>query len=379
MPTLLMADQTISPQAYREFMSARERTAYWVQNYHPEDVYSPSTAPTEIEGYAPPSPTPSTFSLPPKMVLNFHDGRHVPIPHPARPSHHRSRTGSHIPSPLSGGSQSHFRDQDYAPPTPEEIHILPSRPIHTNPSNTTSSSSRSSHHRSKSVPRNHFPPEQEVPFIAPPVPRSGRAPHHGPGQPVYSPWISGGQPGYPSAPREPPVVMQRSPPPMGPNGMIYSHSAPPVMQSGYPLYDERMGRPMNRARSRGRHPPLRRQGSSDTSSEDSATYYSPTGGADHVIVRTSLFFFHDCVLMNLHRRRVLNVPWRQRARRQGQVALRSRRPPRSPSSAVSLRGSHLLRLRRGTMVASCDDDIRLMERWLAGTERLAQEEETKKN
>lgn len=312
-----MTEYTVNPQAYQEFMSARERTAYWVNNYHPTDVYSPSTAPIPLDDidFVPPSPAMSTHSLPPKMVLRYNDGRRdIPIPHPqGRSSSRRSPTSSHgshhsRPSPLGAAPSSH---RDTPPPTPEEIRVLPSRSSNSN----SPSSTRPGHHRSKSVPRRD--PVEDVPFIAPPVPRSHPPQPHA-AQQHYPPWVPS-RPGHHGrapppivyapgrhhgAKYEPPLVFQHQPQ-IGPDGVVYSHSAPPVMQgapSRYPPQhgayrpdapadNERNGRPMDRdwqhRQARGR-PTMNRKGSSESlgSQESGSTYYVlPSAGQKvHVIV-----------------------------------------------------------------------------------------------
>ena len=83
-----MTEYTTSPHAFREFMSARERTQRWIQSVSPSDaeLYSPSVPPSVLEGLipsSPPSEADSTNSTPPRMVLRYNDGRpDVPIPHP---------------------------------------------------------------------------------------------------------------------------------------------------------------------------------------------------------------------------------------------------------------------------------------------------------
>lgn len=321
-----MTEYTVSPQAYHEFMSARDRTAYWVSNYHPEELYSPSTGPVPLDDveFVPPSPAMSTHSLPPKMLLRYNDGRgDIPIPRPhGHSSSRRSPTSSHgsrhsRPSPLGATPSSH---RDTPPPTPEEIRVLPSRSSNSNSPGST----RPSHHRSKSVPRRD-PALQDVPFIAPPVPRShtpGPQPH---AQQPYPPWVSS-RPGHQSrappivyAPGrhhgpnyEPPLVLHHQPQ-MGPNGMMYSHSAPPVMGGGPSHYppkhgayhpdpqtdDERAGRTMDHEwrhrQSRGRQTVNRKGSSGSLGSQTSgSTYYVlPSAGQKvHVIVsRVSPSYF----------------------------------------------------------------------------------------
>ncbi|KAF9445579.1 hypothetical protein P691DRAFT_675353 [Macrolepiota fuliginosa MF-IS2] len=322
-----MAGYATSPEAYQEYMSARERTAYWVQAHSsdPNGFYSPSIPPGEIDGFipSPPSEAGSSHSLPPKMVLRYNDGRpDIPIPHanprlsrrrepdmhgssygpPHPPGHHRSHTSSFAhnthhdgSSPIdirpSHHSSQHGRSGSHAVapsrsrhpeplgPTassPEEIRILPSHA----PSNAYSPRSaaspqyqRSHHSRSRSLPRTavdpHLLPEgaidpipigspQSRPAAYPPpssyrshgapqvnfAPQAGPVPWHGThsssgsanhsGQKVspaivYAPSHHGRAPHY-----APPAVLFH-PPQRGPNGMIYSHSAPVPLQGGpYP-------------------------------------------------------------------------------------------------------------------------------------------------
>ena len=122
-----MTEYTTSSEAIREYLSARERTAYWVNSHHtriPEDeLLSPSAPPSELEDSDAPSYGPSdsddesTHSLPPRMVLRWNDGRpDLPIStdpqhlyaraQSARPSDERRRNvplghGSHGPPPPS--------------------------------------------------------------------------------------------------------------------------------------------------------------------------------------------------------------------------------------------------------------------------------------
>jgi len=298
-----MTEYTTSSQAVREYMTSRERTAYWVQSHSPEEVqlYSPSAAPSVINGLvpsSPPSEVESSHSIPPKMVLRYSDGRpDMPIPRAddthdmtrsgskrrgpsphsrsqtqSHNSHHRSKSGSDAPSGVSpwlGGSSSHRHDhrERFPPHSPEEIRILPSQ--------TQEPPRSSSHHsRSKSLPRNAYssshgatPPtshhssshHSQLPPIhtskayytqdssVPPVPPLPQLPFS---QPQPSPWFpNAGRSGHVSQKRGPPAIVYAPshhskshyappaiyshPPKVGPNGMIYSHSAP-VPQSRYP-------------------------------------------------------------------------------------------------------------------------------------------------
>ncbi|KAF8163659.1 hypothetical protein B0H34DRAFT_781293 [Crassisporium funariophilum] len=246
-----MTEYTTSSQAYREYMSAHDRTAYW------DDCYSPNIPPSVLDGLAD-----SSYSTPPKMVLRYNDGRpDVPIPHPGsgysslsrsqtlsyNHPQGRTRSGSSGESPLSHSSHSHRRGHE--PRSPEEIRILPSFGGQVP---TSSTSSRPNHSRSKSLPRTtdlRRSPEPEVPFI-PPSHMQTQSPYHPAQAPLSSPphQVSFAQaPWHP--PRQghnkhaPPAIvyapshhthrphyapppMYHHPPQMGPNGMIYSHSAP---------------------------------------------------------------------------------------------------------------------------------------------------------
>ncbi|RDB22194.1 hypothetical protein Hypma_010691 [Hypsizygus marmoreus] len=273
-----MTEYTTSSQAIREYMTSRERTAYWVQATAPHDFYSPSVPPTVLDGYvpsSPPSEAESSGSAPPRMVLRYGNGRpDVPIPSPepsptrsrrrhdgsdssrsptsptfSQNSQHRPRAGSHGGSPLarSPPHRSDRHSERPAPLAPEEIRILPS---FGNDQLPHSSSSSSSHQpRSKSLPRSgadlHSQPAPPLPGPMPPlqgpfpgqqVPftpqpwhpyAQGRPPlaHKHPPAIVYAPSHSSSRPHY-----APPAIYHH-PPQMGPNGMIYSHSAPVQSQN----------------------------------------------------------------------------------------------------------------------------------------------------
>ena len=122
-----MTEYTTSSDAIREYLTARERTAYWVNQHFtrvPEnDLLSPSVPPSELDDSDAPSYGPSdsdnesSHSLPPRMVLRWNDGRpDLPIapdqqnsfhrPQSARPSGDRRRnaslgSGAHAPPPPS--------------------------------------------------------------------------------------------------------------------------------------------------------------------------------------------------------------------------------------------------------------------------------------
>lgn len=247
-------------------MSSRERTAHWVHSHSPSEAYSPSVPPSVLDDDvfgSPPSDVESSHSVPPRMVLRYGDGRpDVPIvpAQPARsrsrrhedssssspispPPKNRQRSGSHGSSPLSRSHHTNSRSSELSPPSPEEIRILPS---HVNPGHQPSSS-HPTRTRSRSLPRPadlHSHAEGFVPPpVAPPVPQM---PLHAPGpasqSSAWHPYQHGGRhqkqpPAIVYAPshhrtRYTPPPIYHYPPQMGPNGMIYSHSAP-VNQNQY--------------------------------------------------------------------------------------------------------------------------------------------------
>ncbi|TFK30245.1 hypothetical protein FA15DRAFT_204629 [Coprinopsis marcescibilis] len=313
-----MAEYATTPQGY---FTSKQRTARWVDSYSPEAVYSPSYPPTPIEHYAPPSPAMSTHSLPPKMVLRFNDGRgDVAVPHPnaeysrRQDGRHRgteSKSSTHSSSPLS--QRPH---KVPAPPTaPEAIRILPSRPVN----NSSSTSSRQSEQpRSRSIPRNlasapmpedgYIPPVPHVRHSPTVSPASAHPSYGHPPQSAYSPWLPE-KPGHhakhasvnypPKHPMHYDPHAYHHPPNFMPNGMIYSHSAPPALGSPthYPPHhpaayptggQERMGR--TRGREMAAYPRSRRHINPNASSDsltsedgDNAYYRSPTGQKVHVI------------------------------------------------------------------------------------------------
>lgn len=382
-----MTEYTTSPEVYQEYMSARERTAYWVQAHSsdPDGFYSPSIPPSEVEGLipsSPPSDAGSSYSLPPKMVLRYNDGRpDIPIPHvntslpprrrdppPHPPSHYRSHTSSSIhharpSSPITihpphhssqhGRSGSHVSTPSYlrrpeplgaTAGSPEEIRVLPSHapPNPAPPRFATAPSSnhpRSHHSRSKSLPRTATDPHPIPGEVIDPIPASaqsrpigypppsshrshattqvnyasqgGPAPWHGahsssgsakhshgskvPPAIVYAPSHHGRAPHY-----APPAILYH-PPQRGPNGMIYSHSAPVPIQGGaYPtplatsIPEERERRDRTRSLGPGVVHKVQRSDDGEESDAESvrsgSTYYVlPTPGQKvHVIVR---FFF----------------------------------------------------------------------------------------
>ncbi|KAL0946464.1 hypothetical protein HGRIS_012684 [Hohenbuehelia grisea] len=297
-----MTEYTISSQVYREYMSARDRTANWVQSHSPTKTtfYSPSLARSisdddeVILPSSPPSDAGSSHSLPPQMVLRFPDGRpDVPIPvgdhHPGSPSRRdwaaSSRFDRSHTLPRSAQPQSHSGPHGFAGPLshsireraidgtspsgPEEIRVLPSRGHNGPPPSALHPSAN--HSRSQSLPRHahslsptkppHHPHEHPLslppPMHTPPLqphlipilpgpgvsfdqpapawhPYTGKGPHAPRRPPKHQPPAIVYAPGHNSrTPRYAPPAIYSYPPPKGPNGMKYSHSAP-VPHSHYP-------------------------------------------------------------------------------------------------------------------------------------------------
>ena len=349
-----MTEYTTSSHVIHEYMSARERTARWVQSHSPveDEFYSPSVPPSVLDGLvpsSPPSEADSSHSTPPKMVLRYNDGRpDIPIPHPG-PGHSMGKPALRIyqNSPQTSSSQSRARSgsstdsPDFKPPynhrrdhesrAPEEIRILPSS------GEIPTSSTSPRHTRSKSLPRtsdHHRSVVPDVPFIPPPhmqnqSPYYGQNPSAMGSQGISPPpqQVSFAQPTHPWPPRHgqpkhtPPAIiyapshhthqprysppaMFHHPPQMGPNGMIYSHSAPvpgqypPTYPTPYPSAGGATShrhtasahdiRGSNHTRSLGRSTRLNPTSSSTslTSQNSGSTYYVlPAHGQKvHVIV-----------------------------------------------------------------------------------------------
>ncbi|KAJ7706945.1 hypothetical protein B0H17DRAFT_1325704 [Mycena rosella] len=255
-----MTEYTTSSQAIRDYLSSKERTKHWVRTRiePPDQCYSPSVAPSILYDpdaipTSPPSEVGSTHSVPPKMVLRYSDGR-PDEPIPLQDAHHPLKRGSSkmkpheslrsqtLPTPHRSRAGSHG-----APRVPEEIRILPS---HAPPS------AAHSHARSKSLPRNTYSQIQDpIPQMPPLHPSQhggvglpGPLPLPRPGPlvtfsqpPPQQPWNGHGRhpppivyaPSHRTRPHYAPPAMYSHPPKIGPNGVIYSHSAP-VPSAQYP-------------------------------------------------------------------------------------------------------------------------------------------------
>ena len=226
-------------------MTSRDRTAYWVQthSYNETPLYSPSVPPSEIEGYlsSPPSDAGSTHSIPPRMVLRYDDGRpDMPIPHTGERYGRHSRRNYDNVDPRPYYDARHRGPQhntSYANPpfadvqprghadrfrhdSPEEIRVLPAGMPHAVP-------------RSRSLSRSYDPAVGPSPQTIRPLPPSGsfapvsrayqrsakqsRQEGHAYASSVHGHGTYQAVNGF------------HHPPHVGPNSVIYSHSAPPVL------------------------------------------------------------------------------------------------------------------------------------------------------
>lgn len=221
-----MTEYTTSSEAIREFLTARERTARWIQQHYgyEDELLSPSAPPSSISdsdapSYGPSDSEESSSSVPPRMILRWNDGRpDMPIdrssaygrprtqshPHPysrrdespgrlPRHSNFHPGAGSHHPSAPSTHSR-HAQTLSYAsvppqgpfvesddtpPPTPEHIVVLPSPQGEDVPRmpGTTPSHGSQSRHGSQHPSRTHSMHHPK------PMPASGAysaAPSHAP-------------------------------------------------------------------------------------------------------------------------------------------------------------------------------------------------------
>jgi len=222
-------------------MTAYDRTAYWVQTLSTGDatLYSPSVPPSEMGYYlsSPPSDAGSAHSIPPRMILRYEDGRpDIPIsragerpgryggrgydtvdPRSYHDARHRGRqhsTSYANPSFVDAQPRRHDRGMHGAP---EEIRVLPAAIPHGVP-------------RSRSVPRSYDPAMGPVPQTIQPLPPSG------PYAPVSHAYQRASRHSRPEGHAYPSSVTNHAPypptnysPHIGPNSVIYSHSAPPVL------------------------------------------------------------------------------------------------------------------------------------------------------
>ncbi|KIL61295.1 hypothetical protein M378DRAFT_13601 [Amanita muscaria Koide BX008] len=213
-------------------MYARERTAHWVQSHTSSQggYYTPSIPPSDLDDYSsPPSEAESSHSLPPRMVLRYDDGRDMPIPRPQGNGHHtHSRRQIHVhPTPYGGPLPGDVRSRAHRAPAmpnaPEQIRVLPSgETVHAHP-------------------RTHSSPLSSAQYSAQPHPQQihPRAGPFPPGSHAYQESRSrhphSGRHGYSSSMAHipgsnyGPYPHIQHPHHVGPNGVIYSHSAPPAL------------------------------------------------------------------------------------------------------------------------------------------------------
>ncbi|KAH8826881.1 hypothetical protein DL96DRAFT_1219307 [Flagelloscypha sp. PMI_526] len=292
-----MTDYDYPSDSHRAYTDSFRHTEGWVRNHQPGTFpfYSPSQAPSEVDSQAdPPSDAESSHSIPPRLILDYGGGRMQRIPHPtdSAPHHGHGRTSSthhsrshstrttyqdltNVPSHSHSHSSREYASRHSAEASrsrhgsyramdasrePEKIRILPSK---------DSSRNHHSHQhiRSRSLPREalapiEFPNEPPVPLVpsrsgylpqpagvlAPPNSlaqsgssistthqtwqRPGAASNHY----THSTMQNGGYPVGPATAiptHHSPQVVYNHPPQVGPNGMIFSHSAPPLQQPGY--------------------------------------------------------------------------------------------------------------------------------------------------
>ncbi|KAF5358265.1 hypothetical protein D9756_001235 [Leucocoprinus leucothites] len=233
-------------------------------NPHPEPIGADAGSPEEIRVL--PSQRPAPSPLPPRSAA-------VSSSHRQRSHHSRSKSLSradpHFPREDLPAASSHSRPIAYPPPGSHHSHAAPQMNPQAGPApwhglHVHSSSSSTKHSRGNS--------SHKVPPAIVYAPHHGRAPHY-----------------------TPPAILYH-PPQRGPNGMIYSHSAPVPIQGGpYPTpmapsnYEERGRRDRTRSLGPGRVHKVPRsedgQGSDAGSVGSGSTYYVlPTEGQKvHVI------------------------------------------------------------------------------------------------
>ncbi|PBK78748.1 hypothetical protein ARMSODRAFT_52734 [Armillaria solidipes] len=324
-----MSHYTADPVIVQEYKNSQSRVLGWVAGTEGAEFYSPNAPPTELDESeripgSPFSDAWSSVSVPPRLKLRFTDGRpDEPIPNAQRDAakgrksstrHGEKRDDSHRTRSLSGRSR-HGQVERLPSHSPEEIQILPSQytadQVPTHPISHQS--------RSRSLPRNTFSqthsdappppiPNPQVPFYPPsmasfqgpqvkfsqpqPVPsRHGSVSHPHKRIPpaiVYAPS------GPFHANYQPPVIYNYMPN-VGPNGMVYSHSAPvkhqaphypPSNATPYPHDDYPVQISREPSHHRAGSAPLRRAPSFAASDESGSTYYViPTGKQKVHVIR----------------------------------------------------------------------------------------------
>ncbi|KAI0365793.1 hypothetical protein BV20DRAFT_1027465 [Pilatotrama ljubarskyi] len=263
-----MTEYATDPEAIQEFLTARDRTANWV-NVHAGGInfVSPSSPPSIISDSDAPSYGPSesdsssTHSTPPRMVLRYPDGRPdvpissdgVPSPTSSRRSHTygpqsssrhtRSRSGSHAPPPAAevppasapryaqtlpyatGSRYAQSTHPHITPPrSPESIRVLPSRQPEEPQSPVRVSASNSSHHSRVPAAQAIFHPQPRQPSIHPSI-HTDRVP------PLADPLHTSNRSVMSSTPHASAPVQTPSYA-VAPGGIAHSQSQPATMSYG---------------------------------------------------------------------------------------------------------------------------------------------------
>ncbi|KZT01030.1 uncharacterized protein LAESUDRAFT_731611 [Laetiporus sulphureus 93-53] len=268
-----MTEYTTSSDAVREYLTAQERTARWVNAHLPNgasaEFLSPSHPPSILDdsdapSYGPDSDNESSHSLPPRMVLHYGGGKpDIPISTDYGGSHSRTGSKTHVATHRRSKSGSHVQDRQsktsktqvpftqsvsydpshptnsppvedpYTPPhSPENIIILPSRQESEaqQPTREGSQAAQSPSHNSPSDSRSHSQSplgapgslslQGELPPLPQQIPNAAERASH-------SPSYNGSQQDVvaPSPMRA--FDQTRVPLPVGLPPMVYSHSRSP--------------------------------------------------------------------------------------------------------------------------------------------------------
>jgi len=263
-----MTEYSTSSEAYHTYHTARDRTNRWLEELDGVQFHSPGVSPLRLYNESESgeenkrsslTTIESSHSIPPRLYLRYGDGRPkepIPLMYNSTQKHAPSKQHSR-PSDIAphhhhhSSSKPHYsrRVTDEELYEPELIRVLPSH---------SGSMSRSTQHtRSKSLPRDAYgesnpvfshgvpPPLPAQRIISQPIypphnstpqrisPRSSSQAQQGPASRgrnppsiVYAPsGHSARQPRY-----QPPLIYSH-PPTVGPNGVVYSHSAPSKQQT----------------------------------------------------------------------------------------------------------------------------------------------------
>ncbi|KAJ3814976.1 hypothetical protein EV368DRAFT_61184 [Lentinula lateritia] len=286
-----MTESYISPSDIAQYHGSQDRVRNWITAHADHVFTSPNIPPSELDDQdalsSPPSDVESSHSVPPRLKLQYPDGRESPIPHTTNSSSstgRNSRSRSN-PQPNSSRQRSKLATAPSSSPilisdprrereklrshSPEEIQIFPSA------SDEIPPVPLSSHHsRSRSLPRDAFSPSRNhdpmpnssygatpgmqmqtemsppvIPLLQSPGPYAGFArtqpaptPWHpytnavrtGPMMPPSREHFKHNPPSIIYAPSNnsrtnyhPPAILSYRPT-AGPNRIFYSHSVPPA-------------------------------------------------------------------------------------------------------------------------------------------------------